>query len=94
MRDLNHLKTTLDTVCADATRTGQTQVTKPPGMRRQLTKLRNELRQTLHNVDEKLAEPDKVEVDSIQEQAWIVVQERMKLPKHLRGSALVNEMLR
>ena len=66
-----------------------------PSRRKQLKMLRDEMRATLANVDKKLETVDadsKVE-DPVVQQAIAAAKERLKLPPHLRGSAVINETL-
>mmetsp|Transcript_40168 Transcript_40168/g.106295 ORF Transcript_40168/g.106295 Transcript_40168/m.106295 type:complete len:135 (-) Transcript_40168:286-690(-) len=95
MEQLQGLCNQLSELCADPTRTGKSEVPEPPSTKKQLTKLRNEMRKTLANIDRKLETVD-VEtnkVDPVAVEARAKAMERMKLPKHLRGSAVLNETL-
>ena len=92
---LNGLKATLDDLCAEPSRTGMSEVDpeKLPSRRRQIKQLRNELRATLANVDAKLADDETEVEDPVLVDAIAKAQARMKLPKHLRGSAVLAESI-
>jgi hypothetical protein len=70
-------------------------VSEAPSSRKQLTKLRNEIRTTLANIDKKLETVDAESNvgDPVVEAAKRDARERMKLPVHLRGSAVIYETL-
>ena len=95
MHQLMGVDALLSEMCADPTRTGKSEVAEPPSARKQLTKLRNQMRETLRNVDEKLKTVDAEDnaIDPVYELAKAQARERMKLPVHLRGSAVLNETL-
>ena len=91
-KKLNSLRATLEDVCADpASHRGDG--TKQPSRRLQLVGLRNEIRTTIETVDKQIeaANNAKEEVDPVVQQAREKAKERMKLPMHLRGSAVLNQ---
>lgn len=96
-QQLDALRNTLENVTAEPSRTGQTEVSEAqqPSRRKQLKMLRDEMRSTLANVDKKLETIDKDSAveDPMLEQAIAAAKERLKLPPHLRGSAVLNETL-
>lgn len=94
---LNKLRGSLENLTAEPSRTGKSEVSEGqmPSRRKQLKMLRDEMRATLANVDKKLETVDadsKVE-DPVVQQAIAAAKERLKLPPHLRGSAVINETL-
>lgn len=89
---LSTLRDTLEGVCAEPSRTGKTSETSM-SKRRQMKQLRDEMRASLANIDRKLAEGDSEEVDPVVQAALAAAKERLKLPPHLRGSAVLNETL-
>jgi hypothetical protein len=95
MAQLQGLNLKLMDLCADPTRTGKSEVSEAPSSRKQLTKLRNEIRTTLANIDKKLETVDAESnvADPVVEAAKRDARERMKLPVHLRGSAVIYETL-
>ncbi|KAL1528106.1 hypothetical protein AB1Y20_009471 [Prymnesium parvum] len=92
MRQLSHLNATLEEACGDPAKYRGAHY-KPPSRRQQLVGLRNEIRSTLAVVEQKLEEElnKKVEVDPVVLDAREKAKERMKLPIHLRGSAVLNQ---
>ena len=84
----------LNELCADPTRTGRSDIKEQPSNRKQLTKLRNEMRATLANVNKKIEEEEAAgDVgDPLIEAAKADAMERMKRPVHLRGSAVLAAM--
>ena len=95
MAQLQGLNLKLMDLCADPTRTGKSEVSEAPSSRKQLTKLRNEIRTTLANIDKKLETVDAESNvgDPVVEAAKRDARERMTLPVHLRGSAVIYETL-
>ncbi len=95
MAQLQSLNARLGDLCADPTRTGKSEVSEAPSVRKQLTKLRNEMRMTLANVEKKLETVDAEDnvIDPVVEAAKRDARERMKLPVHLRGNAVIYETL-
>jgi len=95
MAQLTGMCKQLEDMCAEPSRTGRSDITEPPSTRKQLTKLRNEMRKTLANVEKKLETVDAEEnvSDPVVEAARRDALERMKLPVHLRGSAVIYETL-
>ena len=90
---LRGLCDTLEDLTAEPSRTGNTHPdAKQPSKRRQLKQLRDEIRGTLSNIDAKLAEDDEAGEDEITRDARQKTAERMKLPIHLRGSAIMAAM--
>ena len=92
-QQLDTLCQTLEGLCAEPSRTGKTEPGKVPSRRKQLVTLRNEIRSTLKNVNDKLEEDEVEEVDPEVVKAIAAAKERLKLPPHLRGSAVLNETL-
>jgi vacuolar-type H+-ATPase subunit E/Vma4 len=96
-QQLDALRNTLENLTAEPSRTGKTEVSEAqqPSRRKQLKMLRDEMRSTLANVDKKLETIDKDSAveDPMLEQAIAAAKERLKLPPHLRGSAVLNETL-
>ena len=90
MQKLRGLNATLEEACGDPTRNKGADY-KQPTRRQQLVALRDQLRTTLEVVDTKLveAENEKIEMDPVIVQAREDARERMKLPIHLRGSAVL-----
>merc|ERR1719446_1753365 len=88
---LGSLKNTLEQVCGDPS-SHQGQDAKPLSRRKQLVSLRDELRTTIATVDAKLDEARNTteEMDPVVRDAREKAKERMKLPIHLRGSAVLN----
>ena len=96
-QQLDGLRTTLEDLTAEPSRTGKTEVSEAqqPSRRKQLKMLRDEMRATLANVDKKLEtiDHDSAMEDPMLQQAISAAKERLKLPPHLRGSAVLNETL-
>ena len=96
-QQLDSLRGALENLTAEPSRTGKTEVSseQQPSRRKQLKMLRDEMRATLANVDKKLETIDKDSAveDPMLEQAIAAAKERLKLPPHLRGSAVLNETL-
>uniref|UniRef100_A0A7S3C503 Uncharacterized protein n=1 Tax=Haptolina ericina TaxID=156174 RepID=A0A7S3C503_9EUKA len=89
---LSRMRSTLEGVCGDpAAHVGGD--AKPLSRRQQLVGLRNELRSTIATVDAKLDEANNAveEVDPVVQAARESARQRMKLPLHLRGSAVLNQ---
>ena len=87
------LRDKLEGLCQEPSRTGRESIDDHRARRRHLRELRDQIKTTLKNVDAKLDGPDEVEVDPVVEKARAAAKERLKLPRHLRGSAEVNCML-
>ena len=85
---LSQLRDTLNTVCAEPSRTGSTG-DKPPSRRKQLVGLRNELRAAIANCEKRIEDPDQGP-DPEMEQAKAGAIARSARPPHLRGSAILS----
>ena len=96
-QQLDSLRGALENLTAEPSRTGKTEVSseQQPSRRKQLKMLRDEMRATLANVDKKLEtiDHDSAMEDPMLQQAISAAKERLKLPPHLRGSAVLNETL-
>jgi len=93
-KQLDGLCAKLEDLCGEPSRTGNTEVPVPPSRRRQLKGLRDEMRATLSNIDKKLESSDSgLDEDPMIAEAKAAARERLKLPPHLRGAALLNETL-
>mmetsp|Transcript_5202 Transcript_5202/g.10208 ORF Transcript_5202/g.10208 Transcript_5202/m.10208 type:complete len:132 (-) Transcript_5202:83-478(-) len=91
MANLLKLRDNLENACADPTRTtaGET-LSEQPSRRKQLVMLRNQLRQSLADVEagEKKAAADRPR-DPVVEEARAAAREKQKLPLHLRGTIVL-----
>ena len=91
---LKTLTATLEDMCTEPSKTGKTDPSKEQKSRRkQLVQLRNELRETLANVDAKLEADEGPEIDPELEAAKEIARERAKRPPHLRGAQLLKETI-
>ena len=93
---LSKLKETLQTAVSEPhLSTGGGDAPAPLSRRKQLVQIRNELRSTLATVDAKIEQVTNApeEEDVTYERARNAAKERMKLPLHLRGSAVLAEMI-
>jgi len=91
MQQLSALNSTLEEACGDPARYKGADC-KEPTRRQQLVGLRNQLRETLATVETRLevAKGEKEDMDPVVADAREKAKERMKLPIHLRGSAVLN----
>ena len=91
--ELTGLKNKLEGLCQEPSRTGREAIEDKKSRRRHLRELRDSIKTTLANVDKKLEDPDEAPPDPVIESAIASAKERLKMPPHLRGSAVVNCML-
>ncbi len=92
MSQLSDFNDMLGELCAEPSATATTSLASRPSRRQQLVKLRDTMRATLKNVDAKLDSIDAEveETDPVIERARAAARERLKLPIHLRGNAVLN----